>query len=144
MCVAASTGPSRMAKITGEPEEAPNEATGRLADSRAPLGVGVGDVTSSPHVISVLTKLAEYRAIGEDLFLCRYASGRRPKAHYFVYEGRHYPVKAVWAAAHDPPIHTRTFRTGAVLSGLAALGFLVELYTPTETIYTLLRWKTGA
>jgi len=121
-----------MAKITGEPEEAPNEATGRLADSRAPLGLGVGDVTSSPHVISVLTKLAEYRAIGEALFLERYASGRRPKAHYLVYEGRHYPVKAVWAAAHNPPIHTRTFRTAEALAGLAGLGFLVDLQPATS------------
>jgi hypothetical protein len=80
-----------------------------------------------PDLISLLARLAEYRTIGEDLFLARYASGRKPKAHYFAYAGRQYPVKAVWAAAHKPPIHTRTFRTGEALAGLAALGFLVEL-----------------
>ena len=121
-----------MAKLTRATEEGPNEPTRSLADSTAPLTHGVGDVTWSPHVISVLTKLAEYRAIGEALFLERYASGRRPKAHYLVYEGRHYPVKAVWAAAHNPPIHTRTFRTAEALAGLAGLGFLVDLQPATS------------
>src|SRR5215211_6170307 len=90
----------------------PGGSTERLAvDPTAPVGLRFGGVSPLPDVISVLTRLAEYRAIGEDLFLARYASGRRPKANYLVYEGRYYPVKAVWAAAHKPPIHTRTFRT---------------------------------
>jgi hypothetical protein len=92
-----------------------------------PTTLSSGVDSPFPDVISCLAKLAEYRAIGEDLFLARYASGRKPKAHYFAYGGRQYPVKAIWAAAHKPPIHTRTFRTGEALAGLAALGFLVEV-----------------
>jgi hypothetical protein len=116
-----------MAKISRVPEEGRGGRTEGLAlDLTAPPGLGSGGVSWSPDVISILTKLAEYRTIGEALFLERYASGRRPKAHYFLYEGRYYPVKAVWAAAHKPSIHTRTFRTGEALAGLAALGFLVE------------------
>jgi hypothetical protein len=117
-----------MGKIGRVPELRRSGPTATWArDPTAPAGLGLDEVSSSPHVKSVLAKLAEYRTIGEALFLNRYASGRRPKAHYFVYEGRHYPVKAVWAAAHKPPTHTRTFRTSEALAGLAALGFLVEL-----------------
>ena len=118
-----------MAQVSRVPKQHPSGPTESLGlDSTALVGLRLGGLSPFPDVNSVLTRLAEYRAIGEDLFLSRYASGRKPKAHYFVYEGRHYPVKAVWAAAHNPPIHTRTFRTGEALSGLAALGFLVELH----------------
>jgi len=44
-------------------------------------------------------------------------------------------VKAVWAAAHRPPIHTRTFRTPEALAGLAALGFLLELQPATSGMH---------
>jgi hypothetical protein len=36
-----------------------------------------------------------------------------------------YPVKAVWAAAHNPPIHTKTLSTSEALKGLERLGFLL-------------------
>jgi hypothetical protein len=39
---------------------------------------------AAPYVISVLNRLAEYRAIGDSLVLQRYASGRRAKANYFI------------------------------------------------------------
>jgi len=113
-----------MAKLSGVPEQGRSELV-----PAAPMALPYDGHSSSPDVISVITKLAEYRTIGEALFLERYASGRRPKARYFTYEGRLYPAKAVWGAAHKPPIPTRTFRTGEALAGLAVLGFLVELHT---------------
>jgi hypothetical protein len=122
-----------MSRVPERRPSAPTEPSG--LNSTGLSGVPIGRVSPFPDVNSVLTRLAEYRAIGEDLFLCRYASGRRPKAHYFVYEGRQYPVKAVWAAAHNPPIHSRTFRTGEALAGLAALGFLVELHSRQDDLH---------
>ncbi|KAA5596727.1 HNH endonuclease [Blastochloris sulfoviridis] len=70
------------------------------------------------------------RAINEcagdvESFINRYASGRNPKAHYLRHEGKLYPLKAIWAAAHNPSIHTRNFKTDVAIRGLSNLGFEV-------------------
>jgi len=109
-------------------KEASQRVSGRMVGGVAtetPALVHLCAASPFPDILSVLHRLAEYRAIGDSLFLQRYASGRKPKAHYFAYEGRLYPVKAVWAAAHNPPIQTRTFRTTEALKGLQRLGFLL-------------------
>ena len=76
-----------------------------------------------PTHASVLESFAECDAIGEDGFVEKYAGGRRPKSHYIIHEGKHYPLKAIWAAAHRPTIVTREFDTDKARRGFAALGF---------------------
>jgi hypothetical protein len=61
--------------------------------------------------------------LGDEAFLEKYASGHQPLGHYLIHEDKHYPMKAVWAAAHRPAIQTRDFKTGAARRGLKALGF---------------------
>ena len=46
-----------------------------------------------------------------------------PKAHYLLYNDELYPLKAIWASAHKPAIHTREFNTTDARKGLEALGF---------------------
>jgi hypothetical protein len=76
-----------------------------------------------PNSPSVLESFSECKTMGEDAFLEKYASGTRPRAHYVVYEGYHFPLKAIWAASHRPPIRTRDFRTGDARKGLEAMGY---------------------
>jgi hypothetical protein len=76
-----------------------------------------------PVKTSVLERLREHDIIGQREFLDRYSSGRSPRAHYLQYGGKLYPLKAVWAAAHRPPVHTRDFTTPEARRGLEELGF---------------------
>src|SRR5215510_13360020 len=76
-----------------------------------------------PTQTSVLESLEECRGLGDEAFLEKYASGHQPRGHYLIHEDKHYTMKAVWAAAHRPTIHTRYLKTGAVRRGLMALGF---------------------
>src|SRR6266404_7386515 len=80
-------------------------------------------MTTRPTQTSVLESLEECRRLGDEAFLEKYASGHQPLGHYLIHEHKRYPLKAVWAAAHRPTIHTRNFKTGAARRGLAALGF---------------------
>jgi hypothetical protein len=83
-----------------------------------------------PNGASILESVAECEELGEDAFLEKYASGREPRTYYLVYEGKRYPLKAVWAGAHRPTIHTREFNTDEAKRGLAALGF--DKFWPEE------------
>lgn len=56
-------------------------------------------------------------------FLATYSSGRHPRTHYLLHNGRLYPLKAIWAASHRPRIHTRAFQTDAARRGLFRLNF---------------------
>jgi hypothetical protein len=76
-----------------------------------------------PDEASVRQAIEKCRTIGEQAFLDLHASGRRPQKYYLVHEGRRYPRKAIWAAAHKPPIHTRQFTTEQARKGLERLGF---------------------
>jgi hypothetical protein len=74
-----------------------------------------------PTVESVRRAMAEFRK-DRHKFIQRYASGR--DAWYVLKKGRHeYPAKALWAAAHRPPKHTRNFHTDSARSGFHNLGF---------------------
>jgi hypothetical protein len=75
-----------------------------------------------PNSSTVLQSLAECQTAGEEAFLEKYASGVAPRAHYVLYEGAQFPLKAIWAAAHRPPVHTREFRTGDARRGLESMG----------------------
>lgn len=76
-----------------------------------------------PTVASVKQAMREYRRIGPDDFYRIYSNHRRPKSWFVEYKGNVFPVKAVWAAAHRPPAHTRDFQTANARCGLKALGF---------------------
>ncbi|QPC43881.1 hypothetical protein HW532_15005 [Kaustia mangrovi] len=86
-----------------------------------------------PTVATVLEALAEYDESGPDKFLDRHANGGRPRKHYVLHKGKLYPLKAIWAAAHQPPIKTsRTtgngngFSPDAARRGLDKLGFKLD------------------
>ena len=85
-----------------------------------------------PVKASVLERLREHDIISQQEFLDRYSSGRPPRVHYLQYGGRLYPLKAIWAAAHRTPVHTRDFNTAEARRGLEELGFdeFIELLLP--------------
>lgn len=76
-----------------------------------------------PTKASVLSAMAKHDRIGYPSFLAEYANHRAPKAHFLRFNRELYPVKALWAAAHRPAIHTRDFNTYHAVRGLKALGF---------------------
>jgi hypothetical protein len=76
-----------------------------------------------PDKVSVAKSIEECEALGEDEFLKRHASGARPRGHYVFNGGKRYPLKAIWAAAHVPPIHTRRFKTDTARRSFRRLGF---------------------
>ena len=76
-----------------------------------------------PNRTSVENAANEYLRIGPEEFLGRYSGGRPPRAHYLRLNDMLFPLKALWAAAHRPPIHTRTFQTYKAHRGLSRLGF---------------------
>lgn len=78
---------------------------------------------SDPTRNSVLDAMDEYSRIGDAAFLKKYTSGRSPKSHYLEHGSTFYPLKALWAAAHKPPVHARSFITFEARRKLAKLGF---------------------
>src|SRR6266702_2439762 len=74
-------------------------------------------MTTRPTQTSVLESLEECHRLGDEAFHEKYASGHQPLGHYLIHEDKRYPMKAVWAAAHRPTIHTRDFKTGAARRG---------------------------
>jgi len=79
--------------------------------------------TMYPDWSSVVESIEEFKKLGEDAFLEKYAGGRRPRTYYLVHEGERFPLKAVWAGAHRPTTLTREFDTDAARRGLRSLGF---------------------
>ena len=77
-----------------------------------------GVYMTNPDRQSVLNAIEQCKLIGEAEFLRRHSSGARPRKVYLEYAGERHPLKAIWAAAHQPPVHTRTFKTGAAKAGL--------------------------
>lgn len=76
-----------------------------------------------PTVQSVKKAMREFDRIGSDAFLLKYSSGFPPLVHYIRNQGKDYPLKSLWAAAHQPPIHSGDFNTGPARNGLKKLGF---------------------
>ena len=64
-----------------------------------------------PTKVSVLRRIAEHRERGRKAFLEKYAGRRGAKAHYIWHDGYLYDLKAVWAAAHNPPVQPASFNT---------------------------------
>lgn len=69
----------------------------------------------------VLKAMDRFKRWGEAKFYKQYSSGRRPKGHHLEYKGEHFPLKALWAAAHSPTIRTRDFQTAQAIQGFRTL-----------------------
>jgi hypothetical protein len=80
-------------------------------------------MTEKPTTRSVGARLREFKRIGREAFLTKYASGFGARAYYIRDGGRLYDMKAVWAAAHDPPAWSGGFNTSEPLAELPRLGF---------------------
>ena len=74
----------------------------------------------------ILNCLAEFEQIGEQAFLEKYAAGRGSVTTWLIHDGADYPIKAIWAAAHQPPIRPRSFKTNDCVPQIRAMGFSVR------------------
>ncbi|MGN6277708.1 MAG: HNH endonuclease [Sphingomonas sp.] len=68
--------------------------------------------------------MAEARKIGRAQFLETYASGRGSDNWYVEVDGVQYDLKALWAAAHRPPIKPSSFKTYDAIPGFKAMDFV--------------------
>jgi HNH endonuclease len=62
-------------------------------------------------ISAVLSRIQEYRLIGEEAFLREYANGRGAKSTWISYEGELFPSKAIFRAAFLPTKLPSTFQT---------------------------------
>ena len=76
-----------------------------------------------PNKAAVLLRLKEFKRIGRDNFLRRYANGHGAKSHVIAFKGDHYDLKAIWASAHKPRIKSKDCSTKEAKAGLSQLGF---------------------
>jgi hypothetical protein len=80
-------------------------------------------MAKAPTTSSVHARLKEYKRIGQQEFLEKYAKGFRAKKYYIIYDYELCDMKAVWASAHTPPIDTQMFGPPVALMALPKLGF---------------------
>jgi hypothetical protein len=73
--------------------------------------------------MSVSARLREFNRIGRQEFLKKYASGFGARAYYIRHDRQLYDMKAIWAAAHEPPAWCGGFNTSEPLAELPQLGF---------------------
>lgn len=80
-------------------------------------------MAKQPTATSVNRAMSEMQEISSAQFLAKYANGRAPRSHYLLIDGWHFPIKALWAAAHVPPVSPRSFHLRGAKAGLESLGF---------------------
>jgi hypothetical protein len=80
-------------------------------------------MTKKPTRTSLGGRLREFDRIGRGAFLKKYANGFGARAHFIRRDGRVYDMKAVWAAAHEPPVRCGDFNTSQPFAELLRLGF---------------------
>ena len=78
-----------------------------------------------PSKADVLRQIEECRELGEPAFLKKYANGRGSVTTWIEFGGKEYPIKAIWASAHTPPVLPRSFKTNDAEPELKRLGFNV-------------------
>ena len=76
-----------------------------------------------PNEKKVLAAMARCAEVGEAAFVKRVSAGNGWRSHVVVHKERAYPLKAVWADAHDPTVSPRNFNTKDAVQGLQYLGF---------------------
>lgn len=76
---------------------------------------------------STLRAMIEIREIGTDAFLQKYGHDFEPDNKYLREAGFDYPVKALFAAAHEPPARPRHFENRHAVPQLKALRFKIVI-----------------
>lgn len=84
------------------------------------------ELVEKPTYDSVLASIEEFIRVGTKAFLEKYANGAMPKSKYVKYERQLIPMKALWAASHNPAVHHRDFGYKDAEPGLMALGFEIR------------------
>ncbi len=80
---------------------------------------------ANPTKQRVLDKISEFDSLGRQGFLKKYANNRPSKEWVILRDGKIYDAKAIWAAAHNPPISPSQFHYNDAKSGMQRLGFEV-------------------
>jgi hypothetical protein len=73
---------------------------------------------AAPTLSSLKTKATEYRK-DEEVFLRRYANRTWSRNWFVLYRGELFDAKALWAAAHHPPMMSVDLNTRDARSGFA-------------------------
>lgn len=74
-----------------------------------------------PTANTILKRMREFKRLNRDAFLAKYAGGRKSKTAYLVLGGDRYDLKAIYAAAHVPPIDPVIFNTHRATAGVMVL-----------------------
>lgn len=79
--------------------------------------------SKNPTKKTVLRAIREFLRIGEKEFLQKYTRGRAPESRYLLYNGERYPLKALFAASHTPPVRASLFNSNQASYRFRDLGF---------------------
>lgn len=102
------------------------QSTGALKSVRSIETKILRRVTSRsyfPTKASVKAAVDEFESLKNDAFLEKYAKSRSPRSFYLLIENQSVPLKALWAAAHNPSALPRDFNTRDAIAGLKRLGY---------------------
>jgi hypothetical protein len=77
-----------------------------------------------PTAESIQLKITEY-ARDESEFIRHYANGHAARTAFILQDDKLYDLKALWAAAHEPPVVPRSFHTNDARAGVQQFGFQV-------------------
>ncbi|MCI5076810.1 HNH endonuclease [Oricola sp.] len=72
---------------------------------------------------SIQERVREYLRLGEKEFLRSYASGRGSRTRRVIVDGHSIPAKALFAAAHSPPVPPVTIHTNDAIKWFHANGY---------------------
>ena len=84
---------------------------------------------------TVLKTMSYFDVVGEKAFLNEFANGRGAIRHYVSQADELYPVKAIWAASHNPPVTTDVIHTHGAIKGLKELGFSTIIDGETAEVF---------
>ena len=83
-----------------------------------------------PTKAAVLNRLKDYDRMNRETFLAKYAKSHGAQTYYILHDDKEYDLKAVWVAAHQPPVEPKTFNTTQARKALEAIGFAIA--SPTD------------
>ena len=83
-------------------------------------------------ISAVLSRIDEYRFMGEAAFLREYANGRGAKSTWISYEGEFFPAKAIFRAAFLPTQLPPTFQTSDTYVLARELGLKLKRVEPGD------------
>ena len=92
---------------------------------------------------AIIKKIAECSALGIEAFLEKY-SFQAPRGVYLIYNGQEYPARAIWGAAHNPPLDG-TYDNARMYSGAGAFCNLDDsFYLTTMAEYRAIKGERPA